>query len=154
MVRWQNVVPFRAVIQYFIDIDISQNLLINIDKNLINIDINIFQILLIDIDADIDNFNFSISILIFLDLPYQYRYWCWYFSNLLIYRLSTNQGEKHQNRLKTDKNDWILRPFCTIILSISLFLRNFLSISLFSEMSYWYRSILIFAAIVLSISIF
>ena len=29
-------------------------------------------------------------------------------------------GEKHQNRLKTGKNDQILHPFCTIIISIFL----------------------------------
>ena len=58
-------------IRYFIDIDILQNSLIDIDIDIdifkndhvdIDIDIDIFQIVLIDIDTDIDIFKISLSI--------------------------------------------------------------------------------------------
>ena len=84
-------------IRYFIDIDILQNCLIDID-----IDIDIFQNHHIDIDIDIDIFgitlsisisisiffrialSISISISIFSTSPYRYRY----FSKVSIYRQS------------------------------------------------------------------
>merc|ERR1711973_221884 len=70
-------------IRYFIDIDILQNCLIDID-----IDIDIFQNHHIDIDIDIDIFGIalSISISIFSTSPYRYRYR--YFSKVSIYRQS------------------------------------------------------------------
>ena len=88
-------------IQYFIDIDILQNCL-----NDINIDIDIFQNHHIDIDIDIDIFgialsisisisiffrialSISISISIFSTSPYRYRYRYRYFSKVSIYRQS------------------------------------------------------------------
>ena len=84
-------------IRYFIDIDILQNCLIDID-----IDINIFQNHHIDIDIDIDIFgialsisiffrialSISISISIFSTSPYRYRYRYRYFSKVSIYRQS------------------------------------------------------------------
>ena len=84
-------------IRYFIDIDILQNCLIDIDIDIdifqnhhidIDIDIDIFQNHLIDIDIDIDIFgialSISISISIFSTSPYRYRYR--YFSKVSIYR--------------------------------------------------------------------
>ena len=88
-------------IRYFIDIDILQNCLIDID-----IDIDIFQNHHIDIDIDIDIFgitlsisisisiffrialSISISISIFSTSPYRYRYRYRYFSKVSIYRQS------------------------------------------------------------------
>ena len=86
-------------IRYFIDIDILQNCLIDID-----IDIDIFQNHHIDIDIDIDIFGIalsisisisiffrialSISISIFSTSPYRYRYRYRYFSKVSIYRQS------------------------------------------------------------------
>merc|ERR1711973_463418 len=62
-------------IRYFIDIDILQNCLIDIDIDIdifqnhhIDIDIDIFQNCPIDIDIDIDIFNFSISISISISI--------------------------------------------------------------------------------------
>ena len=84
-------------IRYFIDIDILQNCLIDID---------IFQNHHIDIDIDIDIFgitlsisisisiffrialSISISISIFSTSPYRYRYRYRYFSKVSIYRQS------------------------------------------------------------------
>ena len=68
-------------IRYFIDIDILQNCLIDIDIDIfqnhhvdIDIDIDIFQNHLINIDIDIDIFGIalSISISIFSTSPYRY----------------------------------------------------------------------------------
>merc|ERR1711978_826800 len=74
-------------IRYFIDIDILQNCLIDIDIDIdifqnhhIDIDIDIFQNCPIDIDIDIFNFSILISISIFfksvdistIDISYQY----------------------------------------------------------------------------------
>ena len=88
-------------IRYFINIDILQNCLIDID-----IDIDIFQNHHIDIDIDIDIFgitlsisisisiffrialSISISISIFSTSPYRYRYRYRYFSKVSIYRQS------------------------------------------------------------------
>ena len=84
-------------IRYFIDIDILQNCLIDID-----IDINIFQNHHIDIDIDIDIFGITLSISIFFRIalsisilisifstsPYRYRYRYRYFSKVSIYRQS------------------------------------------------------------------
>ena len=86
-------------IRYFIDIDILQNCLIDID-----IDIDIFQNHHIDIDIDIFGIalsitisisifskmtiSISISISIFSTSPYRYRYRYRYFSKVSIYRQS------------------------------------------------------------------
>merc|ERR1711963_828249 len=70
-------------IRYFIDIDILQNCLIDID-----IDIDIFQNHHIDIDIDIFGIALSISISIFSTSPYRYRYQYRYFLKVSIYRQS------------------------------------------------------------------
>ena len=88
---WLGGSPVRYAkfesIRYFIDIDILQNCLIDID-----IDIDIFQNHHIDIDIDIDIFgialSISISISIFSTSPYRYRYRYRYFSKVSIYRQS------------------------------------------------------------------
>ena len=102
---WRAASPVRYAkfesIRYFIDIDILQNCLIDID-----IDIDIFQNHHIDIDIDIDIFgialsisisisiffrialSISISISIFSTSPYRYRYRYRYFSKVSIYRQS------------------------------------------------------------------
>ena len=72
-------------IRYFIDIDIFQNSLIDIDIDInifknghidIDIDIDIFQIVLIDIDIDIDIFQISLSIFLSISIfsKFSYRY--------------------------------------------------------------------------------
>ena len=70
-------------IRYFIDIDILQNCLIDID-----IDIDIFQNHHIDIDIFGIALSISISISIFSTSPYRYRYRYRYFSKVSIYRQS------------------------------------------------------------------
>ena len=100
---WDSPVRYAKFesIRYFIDIDILQNCLIDID-----IDIDIFQNHHIDIDIDIDIFgitlsisisisiffrialSISISISIFSTSPYRYRYRYRYFSKVSIYRQS------------------------------------------------------------------
>ena len=85
------------LIRYFIDIDILQNCLIDIDiyqnHNIdIDIDIDIFGIAL-SISISISIFfrialSISISISIFSTSPYRYRYRYLYFSKVSIYRQS------------------------------------------------------------------
>ena len=104
-ILWPEFSPVRYAkfesIRYFIDIDILQNCLIDIDIDIdifqnhhidIDIDIDIFQNHLIDIDIDIDIFgitlSISISISIFSTSPYRYRYRYRYFSKVSIHRQS------------------------------------------------------------------
>ena len=92
---WVSYSPVRYAkfesIRYFIDIDISQNCLIDIDVDIFqnhHIDIDIFQNHFIDIDIFKIPISISISISIFSTSPYRYRYRYRYFSKVSIYRQS------------------------------------------------------------------
>ena len=137
-------------IQYFIDIDILQN-------RLSDIDIDIFQIVLIDIDTDIDIFKILLSIFLSIFSKNSYRYFVdidiltisvdilSIFQKMPIYRQSISIF--HQKSIKKGSNllkkvDFFTRnvlihididiDIFKIPLSISIFSRMSLSISIFS----------------------
>ena len=102
-------------IRYFIDIDILQNSLIDIDifKNVfsdndididifktghidIDIDIDIFRIVLIDIDIDTDIFQISLSI--FLSIPIFSKFSYRYFFDIDILKISVDISSIFQKK--------------------------------------------------------
>ena len=133
-------------IRYFIDIDILQNRLSDIDIDIdifkndhvdIDIDIDIFQIVLIDIDTDIDIFKILLSIFLSISIfsKNSYRYFVdidiltisvdilSIFQKMPIYRQSISIF--HQKSIKKGSNllrKWIFLP--KMSLSISIFLKS------------------------------
>ena len=115
-------------IRYFIDIDILQNCLIDIDIDIFkndHVDIDIFQIVLIDIDTDIDIFKISLSIFLSISIfsKNSYRYFVdidiltisvdilSIFQKMPIYRQSISIF--HQKSIKKGSNllrKWIFLP--------------------------------------------
>ena len=116
-------------IRYFIDINILQNSLINIDIDIfknghidIDIDIDIFQIVLIDIDIDIDIFQISLSIFLSISIfsKFSYRY----FFDINILKMSVNISPIFQKKadISTINIDISQNSLCEIDI-----LQNFLS---------------------------